>query len=494
MLVFLQLLTIVTMTGITYLVFQAFGNPRETLLYTKEEKEQWDSVIAQPLGSWFTTTNVVGTLTLFATVYLFFIGSSKLFGWWVFLCSISIWGGAFVTNYFTRAVCSNEYIRRLLESPDQTGGVIASVFWRPARSARHTAGIIKWLSLVNIAFFVWLDFALFADISGRLLGVNHLAGKLALLVFCCLTIFYFTFRYGLRGFVFADLFQSPVVALASLFLLGGSLFLTFSAGNTIASAVRVGNLFNPILSTRECVLFAFHVSFVNLFLVLVTEPHWLRLWIFKDKETALQVRSVSWTASIWIVLILVGFLASFHSNGKVGEDAVVGLLSKLSLISPVFLVAFWLGGVAALFSSADAQIYSFLVVREFDLKTGKLRTRLMETLDPLRLSLMMSAAFALTYYLVRELNIPFEKIIFFIIPLNLNIFPAFMLAARGLPQNPVYICASLLLYCGCSILGLRQPSDVYLWTLAAALMPLLVGVAAVEISDRIEKRRLVHAV
>jgi len=270
--------------------------------------------------------------------------------------------------------------------------------------------------------------------------------------------------------------------------------LTFSAGNTIASAVRVGNLFNPILSTRECVLFAFHVSFVNLFLVLVTEPHWLRLWIFKDKETALQVRSVSWTASIWIVLILVGFLASFHSNGKVGEDAVVGLLSKLSLISPVFLVAFWLGGVAALFSSADAQIYSFLVVREFDLKTGKLRTRLMETLDPLRLSLMMSAAFALTYYLVRELNIPFEKIIFFIIPLNLNIFPAFMLAARGLPQIPVYICASLLMYCGCSILGLRQPSDVYLWTLAAALMPLLVGVAAVEISDRIEKRRLVHAV
>jgi hypothetical protein len=313
-------------------------------------------------------------------------------------------------------------------------------------------------------------------------------------VFCCLPIFYFTFRYGLRGFVFADLFQSPVVALASLFLLGGSLFLTFSVGNTIATAVRLRDLFHPILTTRECVLFAFHVSFVNLFLVLVTEPHWLRLWIFKSKETTLQLRAVGWTAGIWIVLTLVGFLASFHSNGKVGEEAVVGLLSKLSVISPVFLVAFWLGGVAALFSSADAQIYSFLVVREFGLNTGKLRTRLMETLNPFRLSLMMSAAFAAIYYLVRILNVPFEKIIFFIIPLNLNIFPAFMIATRRLPQNPVYIYVSLLLYCGCSILGLRQPSDVFLWTLAAPLMPLLVGVVALEVSDQIERRRLVHAV
>jgi hypothetical protein len=134
MLVFLQLLTIVAMTAITYLVFQAFGNPRKTLLYTKEEKEQWDSVIAQPLGSWFTTTNIVGTLTLFATVYLFFIGSSKLFGWWIFLCSISIWGGAFVTNYFTKAVCSNEYIQGLLKSPDQTGGVMTCP--RKTRPAR----------------------------------------------------------------------------------------------------------------------------------------------------------------------------------------------------------------------------------------------------------------------------------------------------------------------------------------------------------------------
>jgi hypothetical protein len=493
-LLFLQLLTIAGMTGVTYLIFQSFGCPRRTLLYTKQEKDEWDAVIAKPLGTWFTTTNIIGTLTLFATVYLFFIGSARLFGIWIFACTIAIWGGSYVTNFFTQAVCSDKYIVDLLNCPDQTGGVIASVFWRPTVQARKTAGLIKIISLLNIASIIWLDFALFADISGQLLGIQHLAWRTLLLAICCFAVCYFTFRYGLRGFVFVDLFQSPVIALASLVLLVGAGLLTFSARDTLIHGPQLHTLFSHALSTKECMLFTIHVAFVNLFLVLVTEPHWLRLWVFREKETILQVRSLAWTAGIWIVLILVGFMASFASGGKTGEQAIVGLLSKLNGISPVFLVVFWLGGMACLFSSADAQIYSFLVVREFDVTTGKLRTRLMETLQPLYSSTIIAVLFGCAYFGVRILNIPFEKIVFLIMPLSLNIFPAFVLASKGLPQNPSYLRISLALYAACAIFGLRQPTNSYFWTLSAALMPLVVGAFEMLFSGHLRRRNLDHAV
>ena len=487
MLLFYQLVTIVAMVAITYLVFQAFGRPRKTLLYSTEEKQQWDTLIAQPIGSWFTKTNVVGTLTAFATVYLFFIGNSKLFGWWILLCSVGIWGGSFVTNYVTKAICRDPFIQELIESPDQAGGVIASVFWRPSSlPAQRTAALAKWLSLLNILGIVWLDFALFADISGRLLGLTHLWARLALLLFCCFTIFYFTFRYGLRGFVFADLFQVPIVVLASVGILAGCLYLTYISGGLHFS---IAALALPVLRTKECVLFGAHVLFLNLVFVLVTEPHWLRLWIFRKKEIDLQVSAVAWTAGIWIVLMMVGFLASFHSGGKLGEDAVVGLLFRLNQISPVFSVLFWLGGIAALFSSADAQIYSFLVVREFDLRTGRLRARLMSTLSPFALSLIAAALFGVAYFLLRSFEVPFEKIIFLVIPLSLNIFPALLLAGFHLPPKPGYILLSLSLYMACTILGLRQPDDNFLWTLTAALVPLVVGVLALAVTSWTQSRR-----
>ena len=46
---------------------------------------------------------------------------------------------------------------------------------------------------------------------------------------------YFTFKYGLRGFVFADLFQSPLIVFGTLALLVGSVVVI---GNALA--IRTG--------------------------------------------------------------------------------------------------------------------------------------------------------------------------------------------------------------------------------------------------------------
>jgi len=475
MLILLQLLTIVFMLGATYLVFRAFGPPRPALLYRGDEKRRWDSLISKPLGSWFALTNVAGTLTSFATVYLFFVGNSKLFGWWIFLCVLTIWGGAFVTNYFTRAILKDSYLRKLLDSPDQRGGVIATVFWRPTRRCQQTAGIVKWLSLLNIAGVIWLEFALFADISSKVLGVGHLAWSAILLGFCCVTVCYFTLRYGLRGFVFADSFQVPLIVLGALVMLGGAVTLYAVNAGTVPS---FGRMVAPLLPRRACVLFAFHVLCLNGFLVLVTESHWLRLWIFKQKEITLQVRSLAATAGIWSALILVGLLTSAVANGATGEAAIVGSIGKLSELSAVFPVAFWIGGMAALFSTADVHIYSFLLVNGFDPKTGTLADRRMSGAAPLLSSLLAAAVFCALYVMVRVAALPFEKIVFLIIPLSLNVLPAMVLAARQRIPHPFFVCMSLVLYAACAVLGLIQPTQELAWTLASALMPVVSGLVA----------------
>jgi hypothetical protein len=472
-LIALQSLAILTMIGLTFVVFQSLGRPRENLLYTCEERDRWRAALPKALRAWFTQTNIFGTLMVFATVYLFFIGNSKLFGYWVYLCAITIWLGSFVTNFVTRRICSDPHVMELLNQPTQAGGVVACLFWRDSSHEKQTAALIKALSLLNISATIWLDFALFADIAGHVLAADSLPIRIIILAFCSFAIFYFTARYGLRGFVFADFFQAPIIVVATIALVIGAAILVVYDHKLLSAS-----LIEPALPRTACILFAAQVIFLNSLLVLTTEPHWLRRWIFGDAETDLQVKSLSGTAIIWVLLICVGLVASQISGGKYGEDAITGLFDALNSVSPVFIVLFWLGGVAALFSSADSQIYSFMLVNDFDVQTGRLRQRKMTTINPFRLSLIFTLGFALVYGAMRYFNAPLEKIIFLIVPFSLNLVPAFVLALFGRRQHPAYIGLSVGLYVLCSIAGLMQPAQQFTWTLTAALMPFVASVVA----------------
>jgi len=280
---------------------------------------------------------------------------------------------------------------------------------------------------------------------------------------------------GLRGFVFADLFHTPLILVGTLILFGGAVTLFVTQAGNLASPV---DFFRPILPTSQCVTFAFHVLFLNSFLVLVSEAHWLRMWIFGDNETTQQKPSLRWLAILWGLLILTGFLTSDITHQKVGEDAIAGLLSNLMAVSWIFPIAFWAAGTAALFSSADAAIYSFLIVRRFDGSTGKLVQMRTAEIRPAFYTFVVSGIYVITYALVRHFQIPFEKIVFVVMPLNLNILPAFIFAVRRTPQKPILIWISLALYASASTIGFLQSSNQLFWTLMAALMPVLASVVA----------------
>jgi hypothetical protein len=467
----LEILSIGSMILMTYVIFISFGERRPTLLFTKEEKENWDSVMSKKIGSWFTRTNIIGTLTSLATVYIFFIGSSKLFGFFIFICSLTIWLGAYITNFTTKKICAIPYVSNMLNSPSQTGGVIACLFWRPKdKKAQYSARLTKWISIVSIFAVIWFEFSLFGDIAGGLASLN--TGYSAILIFfCALSVFYFTLKYGLRGFVFADFFQAPLIIISSIVLFIG----VFILGSKSNLNLDFTTIFKPLLSLKDCILFVVQVLSLNLFLVLATEPHWLRVWMFRDKETTLQGSSTLWAAILWGILAIIGLYAFQITSIPSGPNAIIVLLQKLSSLSNLFLVIFWIGGMAALFSTADGQIYSLLVVSKFDSHTGLLNeTRL--KIRPLLMSFVGACIFAILFSVVKYFNLPFEKMIFIAIPICLNIIPAFVLSILNLHQNPIYIIISIFLYSICSTLGFFQPASEFSWTLLAPFCPIAVSI------------------
>ena len=468
----IQVGSIVVMLILSYVGLLAFGPARTMLLYTREEKDKWDSMVRTRLGSWLTITNLIGTLTSFATVFVFFLGNTKIFGVWIFVCPISIWLSAWATNTISRDIIKQPRISQLLASEDQTGGVIASILWNDDVKSRRVSWLVKAISLVSIFSIIWLEFSLFADIGGRLLGVSSLTNATLLVFISCISIFYFVLKFGLRGFVFSDIFQTPIIALGILALIIGCVIALTTGNRGQELDIPLGR---PILDPISIFLFCAHVLFLNTFFVVVNESHWLRMWIFRDKEIGLQWKGTLMTAVVWIALIVLGFLGILLTAGAIGNDAIFYLMSSLYDVSPLFLVFFWFAAVAALFTTADAQIYSFLVVHGFNVRTGKLSQTKLKSIKPLVISIVAAVVFSLIYLIVRSLEAPFEKIIFTLMPLSLNVLPALVQARYGKAVNILPIVASIVGYSIFSVLGFFQADYTMALTLLSALVPVVIS-------------------
>jgi hypothetical protein len=474
----IQILTIALMFGMTFVIYKALGPPKRGLLYTREDKVKWDAFIKNhSLGGVLTTFNVVGTLTSLAGAYVFLMGSSKLFGFFILMCSITLFfPGAWITNLFSDRIMASPRLKALLASENQTGGVIAALFWADDAAAQRTARLVKWFSILNLGAVLWIEFTVFAAIGEHLLGLNSVLVAPILLFGCCFAIALFTLKYGLRGFVFADLFHVPLIMLAALAILGGCIVLSYQNWEAMPP---VTDIIWPELTIPACILFAAHIVCLNGVQLLTTEGHWLRYWIFREQEPKRLKVSTFFTGVVWAVLSAVGLLAFYLSGETIGVPAVAGLLGRLNELSIVFIAVFWIGGIAALFSTTDASLYALLVVWNFRPKVGTLHDQAMKNIRPLLTATAIALATTGAYVvLVQILQLPIEKVVFLVFPLSLNLFPAFVRAYRGLPQNPWYIIVALILYMGCAVAGLRQPESGFEWTLAAGLMPIVVGLIA----------------
>jgi hypothetical protein len=352
--------------------------------------------------------------------------------------------------------------------------VIATLFWSDTPGvSQNAARLVRFISLLNIFAIIWLEFSLLADVGGALLGLETVSGKTAILVLCSFTVIFFTLKYGLRGFVFADIFQTPLILLGIALLLGGSVWLGIRDGVENMSVV---NFIRPQLGMEACLCFVFNVICLNIFQVATTETHWLRAWIFQEKETNLQVRGTAAIAVMWALLIVIGFFA-FRFTGKTGEPSIIDFLGKLGGLSPVFLMAFWIGGLGALFTTADCHIYEFLMVKSFNAAKGTFDDVPFQKIKPWLYTPIATVLLAGAYFLIRETNIRFDKLIFAIAPLCLTLLPGFSILIFQLKHAALVIAFSFACYVGCSFIGLYVlPDGNYVMTLLAPGVPVALSV------------------
>jgi hypothetical protein len=310
---------------------------------------------------------------------------------------------------------------------------------------------------------------------------------------------HFTIKFGLRGFVFADLFQSPLIILGSFILLFGSLTvvvreLSIRDGVSDFGAVALqmrSVLETPAISTTSGILFSISCLFLNSFLMLVTPPHWLRMWAFGRKEITLQVRSIIGTSLVWLILVVIGALASVYVSRNApaalpgSNEVVVLFLNALAAKgSMLFAVAFWIAGMAALFASADVQIYSFWLVHSYNTKSGALSPTQKLDQMPLLIALSASILFSVVYVLVRHFALPLDRLVLVLLPSCLTIVPSLIIAIRGAKQEPIYPAVSIALYIlfGIGTFASRDHGESF--SVAAPIGPLLISFAAFFLAKR----------
>src|SRR5262249_51800622 len=289
------------------------------LLSPRREKKEWDELVRGRLGSWLTVNSIFATVTSFATVYVFFIGNTLQFGWWIVFPILTIWGRRLITNHFTRIRVSRRHIAKRLASGDQSEAVLLTLVLDGTNESIRSASIVRVVALTNILAILWLEFSVFADVSSKLIISESIFWGAIFLYGFAFSVLYFTLRFGLRGFLFADLFHRPIIVIGTLILLIGTFVFLIGVPSDGGHDGRLAGLFGRILTEMNApkapaptspllsgVLFAISCPFLNSFLVLITQPHWFRVWMFGEKETTLQVTSLSITAVFWSILILIG--------------------------------------------------------------------------------------------------------------------------------------------------------------------------------------------
>jgi hypothetical protein len=465
----IEVASIATVVVLTYLVLQVLGPRPEKILLSAAERTHYTKNIIGRFGTFVYIANVVGAITSLATVYVFFIGSSQLFGAFIYVCIISMFAAGPITSKLTDVLLTKDAFRTRLAIDTPTAAAITSLFW--SSENRGVARLIQILTQISLLAILWLEFATLTKLSIGLFGLQS-SGSQALAMF--VAVFFmsdFIMRNGLRGFLFADLLEFPLILIGIAGLLIGTALLVHSNSPALHLGLLVAA---PKLPLWWCLIFVAATLFLNSFLILTSESHWLRVWTMREQVQNKTSQSTSTAAVMWLVLVAIGLYVPIVAAGM-GVDAVVEVVRKLGNLSVFFSIAFWIAAIAAMFSATDSQIYSLLVVSAFDPKTGNINETPKFVAFPLLSSASVALAFSALYLIVEVSKYPFEPLVFFVFPIFLCAVPSFvqMICEDRVSSGPVIISMLLYFMCGAGMIIL--PNYNFPLSLAAPLMPAVVS-------------------
>lgn len=444
--------------------------------FSRAQLQDWMEAIGESKVGWLVRFNIAGALISFATVVLFFVGNASLFGVYTLAAVLSLGLGAFVTKAISGAIGRLPGISESLESDKPDKATVAAIVWTPDTWGRRASELTKWISICNLFGILWLEFAFMSDMGGRLMGLSSLE-RVGLLFLVSSVVLYACFRFGVRGIAILDLLLTPLILFGLVIILIGTGLLAFDTVPTLTAST----LLEPKLPLAILALFVVHVFCLNPFLVVVTEGHWFRMWAFGKPEQNQQVPGLVVVAVASVVMVAIGLLAGVALPGEPGDALIARLLTKLDSQLPIFAAAFWVAGVAAMFSTADVQILGLALNSSFNRNQGTSSLSSGILTQPAVSAFLLASALAVLYYVVRiHFKLDFEKLVFFILPAAITILPALIfrltrVAWRGL--NYAVVALGLAFYLVLSLIGLFRPADQLALNLAAVLVPVTLSAA-----------------
>lgn len=465
----IELVAIAAVLAALYLFLQILGPRPQKIFISTQERQQWAGLLAGRFGKTLYVSNVAATLVSLATVYVFFIGSSQLFGYFIAVCVVSIIAAAPITVRFTNRLLTSPLIAERINQPTASAAAITSLFW--SEKTKSVSRTIQVITQTSILCILWLEFATLAKMFGGLFGIENLLPLTAVMFFAALFTFDFTIRNGLRGFIFADLLLFPLILIGTITLLGGALYL-LADGDMLDSQNLVSPPKFPVV---WCIIFSVATLFLNSFLLVTSESHWVRVWSMRDQVQTATSRSLMVTAVVWIILIFMGLLIVALTK-RVGLEAVVDVVHALMTSSRLFSIAFWVAAIAAMASTADAQIYSFLLISSFKSSDGTLTEVPRFVTWPFVSAAVVAMIFSTIFLAVEASKFPFEAIVFFIFPIFLCVVPAFVELMCTQRVTPHGMLVSIGLYAACGVAMVLFPAFSFPLSLSAPLMPALVSV------------------
>jgi hypothetical protein len=467
----LQVAAILSVFTIAYLALQILG-PRSVVRFISlADRESWATTLQSQVGKYFYITNIAATLTSLATVYVFFIGNSREFGYALYASLISIVLGSFVTVALTRRLLATKSFRENFASGDLSTVALTALFWQKDDPRSHLVSLIaKAVTVTSIVSLLWLEFATAVYIASGLFGLDSSHAKTILMFIFVFLVFDFTVRNGLRGFVFLDLFLAPIILVGTIILAVGVIILTL--GNSSFEITLLAR--PPEKSGTEIFLFVVMTFFLNSFLLLTTESHWIRVWTMRSQVSTTTLTSMFVTALLWAILIVIGLFAVLSVKGP-GIDAVVDLVRVVGNISPIYTVGFWIAAVAALLSTCDAQLYSLLLVWAFNSRTGKIEGMPSLISNPSLFAFGAAIIFSVIFYIVSERNFPLEPIVFFVFPVFICLLPSMVQLIKSDRLSLAPIILAVLAYGICGLGMLLIPDQKFAFAFAAPLMSAIVS-------------------
>jgi hypothetical protein len=467
----LQITVVLAVFVLAYIALQILGPRPATIFISLAERQRWADVLKSRIGKLFYVANIAATLTSLATVYVFFIGNSSTFGFAIYVCLLSIIFGATVTVSLTQRLLKTPHFLERFSSSQISTVAITSLFWRESdETSKKVSRFAKLLTITSILSILWLEFATATSIASGPLGIESVHYKSILMFVWVYLVFDFTIRNGLRGFIFLDLLLAPLILLGIAVLAYGVVRTTYANPD-----FHIGLLAPPpVLNVPQILIFVLATMFLNSFLLITTESHWIRVWTMPTQVRSTTLVSMTITASMWALLILIGLLLILSVQAH-GINAVVDLLKLMSDTSPIYVAAFWIAAVAALLSTCDAQLYSLLLVWAFNTKIGRIEKLPIVVSYPSLTAFVVAVLFAFLFYGINAIHFPIDPIVFFLFPVFLCLAPSFVQLIRTERVTLAPILLATCLYSICGIGMLLLPEYEYYFALGSPLMPAAVS-------------------